>query len=638
MFDSIKTRLIGLCVTAVLLTLLTATAANFWIVRGHTQAQIRSSLDDLAQARGETIAQWVRTRRDIVAALASAARAADPRIPLIQAANSGGLDSTYIGFADKRIVFNTDVPLPPDYDPTGRPWYTLAAGAQGAVLTDLYMDASRHQLVVTFARAIKDGDKTLAVVAADALLKNVVDTVDAIKPTPNGFAFLVSSKGIIIAHPDAKLALRPMTDLSSDLGERALQQLQVPAADWIQARIKDRDFLLRGVAIANTEWVLITAADKSEALASLRDLLRAASVVLLSVLTLAVLLTTTMVSALMRGLDRIRAALDEISASGDLTHRLPQVGEDELARTAVSFNLLVEKIQQILLDVRSGSNSIITASGEIALGAQDLSQRTEQTAANLQEAAASMEQLTGTVRQTADAALSANQLASSASAAAAKGGEVVGQVVRTMEEINGSSRKINDITGVIDSIAFQTNILALNAAVEAARAGEQGRGFAVVASEVRSLAQRSAEAAREIKSLIGASVERVETGSRLVQEAGHSMTAIVSSVRRVSDIIGEITAAASEQSQGIGQVSQSVQQLDQMTQQNAALVEQSAAAAESLKHQAEHLAEAVGKFKISHGAATASSIALPSGAAAVAPAQARPRAPQPQAEGAWQGF
>ncbi len=214
-----------------------------------------------------------------------------------------------------------------------------------------------------------------------------------------------------------------------------------------------------------------------------------------------------------------------------------------------------------------------------------------------------MEQLTGTVRQSADSASQANRLAASASSVATRGGEVVAQVVSTMEQINASSRKIVDIIGVIDGIAFQTNILALNAAVEAARAGDQGRGFAVVASEVRSLAGRSAAAAREIKSLIGGSVERAEAGARLVGDAGQTMNEIVASVKGVSDIVGEITHAADEQSQGIGQVNNAVTQLDQMTQQNAALVEQSAAAAESLKDQAKRLSQVVGAFKLEHGTA-----------------------------------
>ena len=258
---------------------------------------------------------------------------------------------------------------------------------------------------------------------------------------------------------------------------------------------------------------------------------------------------------------------------------------------------MVTAMRSTLVQVRNSTDSIGTASSEIATGNQDLSSRTEQTASNLQQAASSMEQLTVTVRQSADAARQANQLASSAAEVAARGGAVVSQVVATMDDITASSKKIADIIGTIDGIAFQTNILALNAAVEAARAGEQGRGFAVVASEVRSLAQRSAEAAKEIKTLIGASVEKVEGGSRLVADAGATMNEIVGSVKRVSDIIGAISAAASEQSQGIGEVNGSVTQLDQMTQQNAALVEESAAAAESLREQAQRLAEVVGTFR-----------------------------------------
>jgi methyl-accepting chemotaxis protein len=263
----------------------------------------------------------------------------------------------------------------------------------------------------------------------------------------------------------------------------------------------------------------------------------------------------------------------------------------------------LQKLEASITQVRLSAESISTASAEIASGNQDLSERTEQAASSLQQTASSMEQLGSTVRQTADAARTANQLASSASSVAQRGGAVVGQVVSTMDEISASSKKIADIIGTIDGIAFQTNILALNAAVEAARAGEQGRGFAVVASEVRSLAQRSAEAAKEIKSLINASVEKVDSGSTLVADAGSTMTEIVASVQRVSDIIAEISAATGEQSQGIAQVGSAVGQLDQATQQNAALVEESAAAAESLKDQATRLSHVVARFRVSDGAA-----------------------------------
>jgi methyl-accepting chemotaxis protein len=282
-------------------------------------------------------------------------------------------------------------------------------------------------------------------------------------------------------------------------------------------------------------------------------------------------------------------------ADGNLTVRIQSANEGSLLH---SVTRLVSVLQSTLGGIQQAIQNISVASSEIASGNQDLSVRTEQTASNLQRTASRMEHLTSTVQHTADAARQANQLVSNATQVATRGGTVVSEVVSTMEDINQSSRKISDIIGVIDGIAFQTNILALNAAVEAARAGEQGRGFAVVASEVRSLASRSAEAAKEIKSLINASVEKVESGSRLVQNAGTTMDEIVDSVRRVGDIVGEITTASVEQSQGIVEVNDAVSQLDQMTQQNAALVEQSAAAAESLKEQAHRLDHLASVFRL----------------------------------------
>jgi len=314
-------------------------------------------------------------------------------------------------------------------------------------------------------------------------------------------------------------------------------------------------------------------------------------------------------------------------ADGDLTTEV-QVPAGDTTSLLATMRTMQQRLGGVVAEIRGGSDSIATGSTQIATGNADLSQRTEEQASNLQQTAASMEQLSSTIKNNADTANQAIQLASGASQAAGKGGEVVGRVVATMEEITTSSKRISEIIGVIDGIAFQTNILALNAAVEAARAGDQGRGFAVVAGEVRSLAQRSAEAAKEIKTLIGASVETVETGARLVNEAGQTMGDIVQQVSRVTDLINEIGAATQEQTSGIEQMNLAVSQLDQVTQQNAALVEESAAAADSLQQQAEKLVDAVSVFRLPQDAAAARVIAK---AKAVAPAVVTAPRPAPAA-------
>ena len=314
-------------------------------------------------------------------------------------------------------------------------------------------------------------------------------------------------------------------------------------------------------------------------------------------LVIAVLMGVWIIRSITRPINQA-VALSRAVASGDLSLRFDVSGNNETAQLLAALKDMQHKLASVVSGVRQNAEGVATASSQIAQGNQDLSQRTEEQASALEETAASMEQLSATVKQNADNANQANQLAMGASTVAVRGGEVVGEVVTTMKGINDSSKKIADIISVIDGIAFQTNILALNAAVEAARAGEQGRGFAVVASEVRSLASRSAEAAKEIKSLITASVERVEQGSALVDQAGVTMSEVVSAIKRVTDIVGEISAASAEQSAGVSQVGEAVGQMDHVTQQNAALVEQSAAAAESLKGQAQAMVQAVAFFKL----------------------------------------
>jgi methyl-accepting chemotaxis protein len=599
LFKTVKFRLICISVVIVVIAIAMATLVSYRLARAFILEDINVELGGTAQSHSERIALWVKMQKDIVAALAPIAQAADPSAALQQALQSGKLDLAYIGHADKRMVSMPPRNRPPEYDPTARPWYKLADGAAKPVITAPYIASSSKKLVVTFAFAVKDGTHTVAVTGADVTLEDVLSDLQKIKPTPSGFAFLIDKSGNIIAHPRTELTLKPMAELSKDLNAAIIEQASIKNAPPVVTQMGESKFLLKAHPVGDTDWILVTAANQAEALERLNQLLTSAAIALLLVGAVATVIATAMVHSQLQGLAQVRDAMQEIgSGTGDLTQRLPVHGQDELAEIAEAFNKFVKKIEHVMHDVRTSSESIANASSEIATGTLDLSNRTEQTASNLEETAASMEQLTDAVRHSADSAISANQLAGSSAQIANRGGEVVSQVVSTMYEISASSSRISEIIGTIDGIAFQTNILALNAAVEAARAGDQGRGFAVVASEVRSLAGRSAQAAKEIKQLIGNSVERVEAGTTLVAQAGQTMGEIVGSIQMVSGIVEKISAGAATQRRGIDEINAAISQLDQMTQQNAALVEQSTAAAESMREQAQELARVVSTFKI----------------------------------------
>ena len=391
-------------------------------------------------------------------------------------------------------------------------------------------------------------------------------------------------------------AVKAKAEGNQELADQILDEAFTPAAKVYQESIQQLVALQRENIAATAAGIDATA--------------RRGNVIIGGLTTAAVLLGALFSWMLTRGITRpIRAAVQaaENVAAGDLSARIASgpgaTRRDETGALLRALGNMNDSLAKIVGEVRGSTDTIGTASGEIAAGSLDLSSRTEQQAASLEETAASMEQLTGTVRQNADNARQANQLAISASSVATQAGDAVGQVIATMGSINDSSRKIVDIIGVIDGIAFQTNILALNAAVEAARAGEQGRGFAVVASEVRTLAQRSAAAAKEIKALIGDSVAKVDAGTKLVDHTGATMDQVVASIRRVTDIVGEISSASQEQIHGIDQVNQAMGLMDEATQQNAALVEESAAAAGSLQDQASRLAQMVNVFRLDARAA-----------------------------------
>ncbi|MDY0745925.1 methyl-accepting chemotaxis protein [Paucibacter sp. R3-3] len=417
-----------------------------------------------------------------------------------------------------------------------------------------------------------------------------------------GSAAIVRANGAILMHRDPALidgkhALKDLPGMNAELAGKLLGGKDFASASYEAA---DGERFIASTPIPELNAYVIAEVPARELIGPVTRALQIATLVAVLIgggvaLVLIVLISRAISAPIRRAADLLADIAD---GEGDLTRRMTVESRDEIGRLGESFNRFVDSLATLVRQVRASAESIATGSSEISVGNTDLSQRTEEQAGNLQRTAASMEELTATVKQNADTARSAAQIAASASGAATQGGEVVGQVVTTMDRISEASRQINDIIGVIDGIAFQTNILALNAAVEAARAGEQGRGFAVVAGEVRTLAQRSAQAAREIKELIGRNVETVEGGARQVASAGSAMESIVSQVRRMNELMSEISVASIEQSQGIDQIGDAVAQLDTVTQQNAALVEQSAAAAESLKHQAAKLNEMMSVFKV----------------------------------------
>ncbi|MEB2548777.1 methyl-accepting chemotaxis protein [Burkholderia gladioli] len=594
--SSLRSRILIISSATVIGALALSGAAAYFTVRANTMETIAQNLDAIAGANTLAIDKWVEAKAQAVKATAEDVEHGDPQGFVKHMGRASGFPITTVDWSDKSFFSTTSTA--PGYDPTARPWYKAALAAGTLVVTKPYGDSSTGAPYVSFSAPMMRNGSADGVVSGAVPLEGVREVVSTVHPTPASLAFVVTRDGQVIAHPDAKLALKPATDIAEALTPAALASLAQAGAP-MEIALGGVAKLLKAQPVAGTDWYLVIALDKAEATAGLSRVLRTLGVAMLLLTLAAVGLAAFFTSNSFRSLSRVRDAMDTIgSGGGDLTHRLPVAGRDEVAQISASFNAFVDKISAVLHDVKSGVDSMKLATDEIEMGNRDLSQRTETSASNLQHTSAALTELTASVKQSAESAMEASRLATSASEAAARGGAVVTSAVSTMDEIARASARITEIIGVIDGIAFQTNILALNAAVEAARAGEHGRGFAVVAGEVRTLAQRCATAAREIKDLIQSSEASVDTGAQRVQAAGAAMREIVEGIERVNRVIGEIDGAMNEQSTGISQIDRSVAEMDQATQQNAALVEQSTAASATLNEQAHGLSGIVGLFRL----------------------------------------
>ena len=594
MFRSIRARIIAATTGCLVVALLLNTIINFQVTRQDNQQSQRDILTSTSASHNMAIADWVNSKMTVITSAQPVALSDDPVPVFKQLALAGGFTNVYVGYASKTAKFSDPTGVPADYDPTLRPWYQQAVSADGPVVTAPYVDAGTGKLVVTFAVPVKEQGALKAVVAGDVAMDSVVANVRGIHPTPASSGLLLDSNGTVIAGSDPALTLKPFTETIKGTDFATLK-----SGNLVDGTFNGREKTFLATAVPGTHWLLVVALDNGDATAGMRSLLKASALSLAILALLSGALMHLLIARLLKRLSGIRDAMNSIAnGTNDLSQRLPDKGGDEVAQIAQAFNAFSDKLSVVMVQLRDASASVKNAAHEIAAGNQDLSGRTEQAASSLRETASAVEEITASVTQSNESAAEANEQASKASAAASRGGDVVAQAISTMQSIELASAKIGDITSVIDGIAFQTNILALNASVEAARAGEQGRGFAVVAGEVRNLASRSAQAAKEIKSLIASTTESVATGSRFVHLAGDSMDEIRASVGSVSGIMREISIATREQMKGIHEINHAVTHLDRMVQQNAELVVQSAAAASALQSQAGDLAETAGHFRI----------------------------------------
>lgn len=595
MFKTIRARVTAAGIAIVVSVMMLNTFLNYTVALRNNNQLIDASLSSLSASHARALADWIDLKMKNIESLKDEALLDDP-IPFFQSIiDSSGFANIYVGFVNKttRFVGQADVPL--DYDATERPWYLQAVSTGQTIVTEPYQDVATDSLVVTFASPIIVNGALIGVVAGDIAMDLVINNILSINPAEKSYGMLINRSGTIIAHPDERMTLKPISTIAPNFD---MSRLLLGKGNK-EVEIAGRDTLVQSKSVDGTDWQVLVIMDEEVMNEGSNWMLK------LSLLSLVVLsgVSAVIISLIMgRALGRLALVRDSMraisSGDADLTQRLPADGSDEVSQIASAFNNFVDNLGGMMCQIRDTSMSVHTASNEIAVGNRDLSERTESAAASLQQTASSLEEITATVAQSADSARQAGTIAESASSAAEHGGEVVNKVLGTMGDIEKASDKISDIISVIDGIAFQTNILALNAAVEAARAGEQGRGFSVVASEVRSLAQRCSLAAKEIKELIETTVDSVLSGACQVKEANEAMSNIINNVANVTHIMKEIQDATSVQMMGINEINQAVHQLDGLVQQNAAMVEESASAASALQNQAQDMTDIVGRFRI----------------------------------------